>query len=368
MQQLEATNPNFTLDSSLVTPSDAAHLSFDYASFAEFQRRKPFLSDNRYFRHVRISALAALKMLSHAVAGGNLEIMGVLIGSAANREFFVHDVIPLPVTGTETRVNAGDQAMTSLFGLKGLSEDLGDRRPVIGWYHSHPGYGPWLSGIDIKTQRLNQGFQDPYVALVIDPLRSIAAGRVCIGAFRVLETDEEELAAANAKRAQAAASAAGSGSAAGAAVPMAKLADYGKWADQYYELDTSFFHTETDARFLAAYGSHWTAPITADSAVTLQLRANAVTDLCAALSAEKASAAAPSSHGYRQAPGLGAVPSATATLLRKRADGIVADAVGAALGSSVRHLLFTPPAERSDRVARFVQLAAQAQGSEPTSK
>lgn len=30
---------------------------------------------------------------------------------------------------------------------------------VVGWYHSHPGYGCWLSGIDCSTQMLNQQFQ-----------------------------------------------------------------------------------------------------------------------------------------------------------------------------------------------------------------
>jgi COP9 signalosome complex subunit 5 len=25
---------------------------------------------------------------------------------------------------------------------------------VCGWYHSHPGYGCWLSGIDVGTQTL----------------------------------------------------------------------------------------------------------------------------------------------------------------------------------------------------------------------
>jgi proteasome lid subunit RPN8/RPN11 len=38
---------------------------------------------------------------------------------------------------------------------------------VIGWYHSHPGYGCWLSGIDVSTQMNNQQFTDPFVAVVV---------------------------------------------------------------------------------------------------------------------------------------------------------------------------------------------------------
>ena len=55
---------------------------------------------------------------------------------------------------------------------------------MVGWYHSHPGYGCWLSGIDCQTQMTQQMFQEPFLALVIDPHRTIAAGKVELGAFR----------------------------------------------------------------------------------------------------------------------------------------------------------------------------------------
>lgn len=55
---------------------------------------------------------------------------------------------------------------------------------MVGWYHSHPGYGCWLSGIDVTTQMLNQQYQEPFLAVVIDPTRTVSAGKVDIGAFR----------------------------------------------------------------------------------------------------------------------------------------------------------------------------------------
>lgn len=61
---------------------------------------------------------------------------------------------------------------------------VGRQENAIGWYHSHPGYGCWLSGIDVSTQMLNQNFQEPFVAIVIDPVRTISAGKICLGAFR----------------------------------------------------------------------------------------------------------------------------------------------------------------------------------------
>lgn len=44
---------------------------------------------------------------------------------------------------------------------------MGRLENAIGWYHSHPGYGCWLSGIDVGTQMVNQQFQEPFVAIVV---------------------------------------------------------------------------------------------------------------------------------------------------------------------------------------------------------
>ena len=51
---------------------------------------------------------------------------------------------------------------------------VGRLENAIGWYHSHPGYGCWLSGIDVGTQMVNQQFQEPFVAIVVSiKLRNI---------------------------------------------------------------------------------------------------------------------------------------------------------------------------------------------------
>jgi COP9 signalosome complex subunit 5 len=41
-----------------------------------------------------------------------------------------------------------------------------------------------LSGIDVSTQMLNQQYTEPFLAVVVDPHRTMAAGKVEIGAFR----------------------------------------------------------------------------------------------------------------------------------------------------------------------------------------
>lgn len=63
-----------------------------------------------YFNAIKISALALLKMVMHARSGGNLEVMGLLLGKVDGNNMIVTDSFALPVEGTETRVNAQAQA------------------------------------------------------------------------------------------------------------------------------------------------------------------------------------------------------------------------------------------------------------------
>lgn len=49
-------------------------------------------------------------MLQHAKKGGDIEVMGYFRGKIEGRTYFVLDAFPLPVEGTETRVNAGREA------------------------------------------------------------------------------------------------------------------------------------------------------------------------------------------------------------------------------------------------------------------
>jgi len=44
---------------------------------------------------------------------------------------------------------------------------------VVGWYHSHPGFGCWLSGVDINTQQSFEALSERAVAVVVDPIQSV---------------------------------------------------------------------------------------------------------------------------------------------------------------------------------------------------
>lgn len=154
------------------------------------------------YTHVLISKLSCEKITHYAVRGGNIEIMGILMGFTLKDNIVVMDCFNLPVVGTETRVNA--QLESYEYMVQYIDEmynhnDGGDGRDykgaklnVVGWFHSHPGYDCWLSNIDIQTQDLNQRFQDPYVAIVVDPLKSLEDKNLRMGAFRTIESKSDD--------------------------------------------------------------------------------------------------------------------------------------------------------------------------------
>lgn len=164
----------------------------------------------------------------------------------------------------------------------------------MGWYHSHPGYGCWMSGIDCSTQMLNQQYQEPWLAVIIDPIRTCAAGKVEIGAFRTYpegykppETGPSEY----------------------QTIPLAKIEDFGVHAEQYYSLPVSFFKSGLDAHMLdLLWNKYWvntlsSSPLAGNRAFV----AGQVADL-----AEKLEAAEAATHGGSGGAtgGLGALAAA----------------------------------------------------------
>uniref|UniRef100_A0A915MFQ6 MPN domain-containing protein n=1 Tax=Meloidogyne javanica TaxID=6303 RepID=A0A915MFQ6_MELJA len=174
---------NWMLENSVADSIDAI-FKYDKEEQQMIRNVKPWEKDPHYFKEVKVSSIALLKMVMHARSGGNIEVMGLMQGRVDANTLIVIDSFALPVEGTETRVNAQAQAYEFMTNYSEGCEAVGRLEKVVGWYHSHPGYGCWLSGIDVSTQALNQQFQEPFVAIVIDPIRTISAGKVDIGAFR----------------------------------------------------------------------------------------------------------------------------------------------------------------------------------------
>lgn len=127
---------------------------------------------------------------------------------------------------------------------------------AIGWYHSHPGYGCWLSGIDVNTQMQNQKFQDPFVAVVIDPNRTISAGKVDIGAFRTYPENYTPSDSASSEY---------------QSIPLNKIEDFGVHANQYYPLEVQIFKSALDSELLGLlWNKYWVNTLSQSALISVR--------------------------------------------------------------------------------------------------
>jgi len=213
----------------------------------------PWRKNPQFFTTCLISPLALLKMTIHARSGSPLEVMGLMTGYVSGTSIIVTDAFRLPVEGTETRVNAQAEADEYQVNFGIASRDGGGQQEnPIGWYHSHPGYGCWLSGIDVGTQMQQQKVLDPFVAVVVDPDRTVGSGKVEIGAFRTfpegykpqskggLGDDGDEY----------------------QTIPMGKIEDFGAHASSYYALEVKHFKSTLDTHLLGLlWNKYWVSTL-----------------------------------------------------------------------------------------------------------
>jgi len=167
------------------------------------------MADPCYFKRVKISPSATIKMMMHGQSGVEkgikrggkpIEVMGLLLGRPDVDDphcLIISDAQALPIEGFETRVLTDDDAVLNyMFTLQEMNEFT--RKEIFcGWYHTHPfdvdvNSHCFLSNTDISTQLAWQRAEDahsPWLAIVIDPLRSLAKERPELAAFRVYPPD-----------------------------------------------------------------------------------------------------------------------------------------------------------------------------------
>ncbi|KAB2619190.1 COP9 signalosome complex subunit 5a-like [Pyrus ussuriensis x Pyrus communis] len=210
------------------TPPNVAKPKVDTTADAIFYYDEPWANDPHYFKRVKISALALLKMVVHARSGGTIEVMGLMQGKTDGDAIIVMDAFALRVEGTETRVNAQADAYEYMVEFSQTNKQ-GGWRMCGGWYHSHPGYGCWLSGIDVSHKMLNQQYQEPFLAVVIDPTRTdIPKGYI---------PPDESVSEYQ-------------------TIPLNKIEDFGvhcKTGYNYYSLDITYFKSSLDTHLEDAW-------------------------------------------------------------------------------------------------------------------
>lgn len=130
-----------------------------------------------------------------------MEVMGLMLGEFVDAYTVrVVDVFAMPQSGTGVSVEAVDPVfqtkMMEMLRQTGRSavypnakdfcvKTLYRPETVVGWYHSHPGFGCWLSSVDINTQQSFEQLTPRAVAVVVDPIQSVK-GKVVIDAFRLI--------------------------------------------------------------------------------------------------------------------------------------------------------------------------------------
>jgi Predicted metal-dependent protease of the PAD1/JAB1 superfamily len=117
-----------------------------------------------------IHEFALNDMIHHAESGGTTEVMGLMLGNvyqdSDGRYAVTERIVTSKLIADEKSVKFDENDLTSLF------ESIGDLKGsvVTGWYHSHPGFGCFLSETDIRTHAGIFNGECAF-ALVIDPIR-----------------------------------------------------------------------------------------------------------------------------------------------------------------------------------------------------
>lgn len=113
-----------------------------------------------------------------------MEVMGLMLGQFVD-DYTINcvDVFAMPQSGTSVSVEAVDPVFQTK--MLDMLKQTGRPEMVVGWYHSHPGFGCWLSSTDINTQSSFEALNSRAVALVVDPIQSVK-GKVVIDCFRLI--------------------------------------------------------------------------------------------------------------------------------------------------------------------------------------
>lgn len=123
-------------------------------------------------------------MLKHGRAGVPMEVMGLMLGEFVD-DYTVEvvDVFAMPQSGTGVSVEAVDPVFQTV--MLDMLRQTNRPQMVVGWYHSHPGFGCWLSSVDVNTQQSFEQLNARSVAVVVDPIQSVK-GKVVMDAFRLI--------------------------------------------------------------------------------------------------------------------------------------------------------------------------------------
>lgn len=138
-------------------------------------RRRPFNHPTWTAVDILMNEAAFRDSQAHALSSLDREVAGVLVGPPPEKQpdgrYVVH--ISDTIIAKHTRMQGASVTYTPE-SWRYVNDRLAEMYPdesavIVGWYHTHPGFGIFLSGMD---QFIHQNFftQIWHVALVLDPL------------------------------------------------------------------------------------------------------------------------------------------------------------------------------------------------------
>jgi len=114
---------------------------------------------------IEISPLTFAKIIDWTSSNTEREIGGYLIGKIINGKVMITDAIYATADSNPTFVSFDNMLQ---FKIIEELEKKGSDYTILGWYHTHPGLGCFLSGTDIATQKIYQALLPEAVAMVCD--------------------------------------------------------------------------------------------------------------------------------------------------------------------------------------------------------
>eukprot|EP00884_Botryococcus_braunii_P006025 jgi/Botrbrau1/15423/Bobra.43_2s0049.1 len=113
---------------------------------------------------------------------------------------------------------------------------------------------------------MQQQYSDPFLAIVVDPHRTVAAGKVELGAFRTYPKGYTPPDAQDSEY---------------QTIPLNKIEDFGVHCKQYYPLDVSYYKSSVDAYMLEVlWNKYWVNTLAASPLLaTRDLVAGQISDI-----------------------------------------------------------------------------------------
>ena len=239
MSKQKSDSKEITAEEKAIISSEQKIYEYDEAYQEKYLKAKPWDKDDTHFKKVYISTLAAMKITDHAIRGGKFEIAGYLMGFA--------------IVGSDSRVEIagemGEKATNYLMDYLDLMERVGRGHKYVGWYHSHPGFGCWLSGIDCNTQKYMQMVNKTWFALVVDPYRTKSNRKIDFGCFRMYSNEK------TARLNQAFDS-----------IPLNRANEFGVHQNKYYRMPHYYFQSKFESNIVKLiYKNYWVDSLCANA-------------------------------------------------------------------------------------------------------